>query len=148
MGNGPRRRAPPRPVSGAGEGESWDGVERSDMVCCNEKGVGGLRPRDIGKGAVYRGAEVTGGTRAVVVAPSGLGAKEKHRVPRVWPWCDETKIMARERRATWGCLTERAGGWGSQDSRGRGCEGSVAPARGAATHRAYRRAGPTGGATR
>ena len=49
-GNGPRRRAPPRPVSGAGEGESWDGVERSDMVCCNEKGAGGLRPRGVGRG--------------------------------------------------------------------------------------------------
>ena len=111
------------------------------MVCRNEKGAGGLRPRDIVKGAVHRGAEVTGGTRAVVVAPSGLGAKGTHRVPRAWPWCDETKIMARERRATWGRLTEWVGGWGPEDSRGRGCEGSAAPARGAATHGAYRRPG-------
>ena len=41
MGNGPRRMAPPRPVSGAGEGVSWDGVERSDMVGCGRKRAGG-----------------------------------------------------------------------------------------------------------
>ena len=29
--------APPRPVSGAGEGVSWDGVERSDMVAVARK---------------------------------------------------------------------------------------------------------------
>ena len=50
MGNGPRRMAPPRLVSGAGEGESWDGVERSDMVDCGEKGAGGLWPQGAGGG--------------------------------------------------------------------------------------------------
>ena len=54
------------------------------------------------EGVAYRGTEATGGTRAIAVAPIGLGAEEKHRVPRAWPWCDETKIMARERRATGG----------------------------------------------
>ena len=54
---------------------------------------------------------------------------------------DETKSMARERRATWGRLAERAGERGSQDSRGRGCEGSTALARGAATQVAHRRGG-------
>ena len=42
--------APPRLVSGAGEGESWDGVERSDMVDCDEKGAGGLWPQGAGGG--------------------------------------------------------------------------------------------------
>ena len=50
MGNGPRRMAPPRLVSGAGEGVSWDGVERSDMVGCGEKGAGGLWPQGAGGG--------------------------------------------------------------------------------------------------
>ena len=50
MGNGPRRMAPPRLVSGAGEGESWDGIERSDMVGCDEKGAGGLWPQVAGGG--------------------------------------------------------------------------------------------------
>ena len=36
-GNGSRRRAPPRPVSGAGEGESWDGVERSVAATRRER---------------------------------------------------------------------------------------------------------------
>ena len=48
--------------------------------------------------------------RMVGVAASELGAKEKHSVPRVWPWCKETKSMARERRATRGRLTERISG--------------------------------------
>ena len=102
----------------------------------------------LGKRVAYGGAEATGGARAIAVAPSGLGAEEKYRVPRAWPWCDETKIMARERRATWGGLAERAGGWGSQDSRGRGCDGCAVPARRAATQGAHRRAGPPSGATR
>ena len=41
---------PPRQVSGAGEGESWDGVERFDMVGCGEKGVGGPWPQGAGRG--------------------------------------------------------------------------------------------------
>ena len=59
------------------------------------------------EGAGYSGIGVVGATEAVGVAPSGLGAKEKHRVPRVWPWCDEMKFMAREHRATRGRLTEQ-----------------------------------------
>ena len=51
--------------------------------------------------------------RMAGVAASELGAKEKHSVPRVWPWCEETKSMARERRATRGRLTERVSGLGS-----------------------------------
>ena len=101
--------APPRLVSGAPEGESWDGVERSDMIGCDEKGAGGLRPQGVGRGIANRGAKATGGTRKIAAASTGLGAEEKHRVPRAWPWCEETKIMARERRATWGRLVERAG---------------------------------------
>ena len=100
--------APLRLVSGAGEGESRDGVERSDMIGCDEKGAGGLRPQGAGRGVANKGAEATGGTRTIAAAPTGLSAKEKHRVPQAWPWCEETKIMARERRATWG-LAERAG---------------------------------------
>ena len=50
MGNGPRRMAPPRPVSGAGEGVSWDGVERSDMVGCGKERAGGLWPQYVGGG--------------------------------------------------------------------------------------------------
>ena len=42
--------APPRLVLGAGEGESWDGVERSDMIGCDEKGAGGLRLQGAGRG--------------------------------------------------------------------------------------------------
>ena len=42
--------APPRLVSGAGEGESWDGVEWSDMIGCDEKRVGGLWPQGAGRG--------------------------------------------------------------------------------------------------
>ena len=76
-GNSPWRRAPPRPVSGAGEGESWDGVERSDMISCNERRAGGMWPRGAGKGVVYGGAKATGGARAIAVAPGGLGAEEK-----------------------------------------------------------------------
>ena len=48
MGYGPRRMAPPRPVSEAGEGVSWDGVERSDMVGCGKKRAGGLWPQGVG----------------------------------------------------------------------------------------------------
>ena len=118
------------------------------MVCCNEKGAGGPWPRDTEEGAGYRGIGVVGATQAVGAAPSGVGAKEKQGVTRVWPWCDEIKFMVRERRATRGRLTERISGLGSQDSRGRGCEESAAPVRGAATHRAYKQAGPTGGTTR
>ena len=44
--------------------------------------------------------------------------------------------------------TERIHGLGSQDLRGRGRRGSAVPVRGAATHRASRRAGLTGGASR
>ena len=54
--------------------------------------------------------------RTVGVAASDLGAKEKHSVPRVWPWCKETKPMARECRATRGRLTERISGLGSKHS--------------------------------
>ena len=102
--------------------------------------------------ARHRGRDVVEGLReqrrmALVVA-SEPGAKEKHSVPRVWPWCKETKSMARERRATRGRLRERISGLESQDPRGRGCKGSSAPMRGAATHRAFRRAGLTGGASR
>ena len=50
------------------------------------------------------------------VGASRLGAKEKYSAPRVWPWCRETKSMARERRSTWGRPTEHISG--SQDSRG------------------------------
>ena len=50
MGNGPRRMAPPRLVSGAGEGDSWDGFEWSDMVDCGEKGAGGQWPHGAGGG--------------------------------------------------------------------------------------------------
>ena len=82
--------------------------------------------------------------RMAGVAASELGAKEEHRVPRVWPWCEETKSMARERRATRGCLTERVSGLGSQDSRGRGRKGSAVPVRGACTHRASRQAARRG----
>ena len=66
--------------------------------------------------------------------------RKKQRVPRAWPWCDETKSMARERRATWGRLGERAGE--------RGCEGSTALARGAVTLVAQRRGGPHDGTTK
>ena len=45
--------APPRPVSGAGEGVSWDGVERSDMVGCGKKRAGGLRPQCVGGGEQF-----------------------------------------------------------------------------------------------
>ena len=56
MGNGPRRMA------GAGEGESWDGVERSDMVGCGEKGAGGLWPQGAGGGR-QTGVLANGGAR-------------------------------------------------------------------------------------
>ena len=54
MGNGPRRIAPPRLVSGVGEGDSWDGVERSDMVGCGAPGPhqqGHVDPRAAGAAA-------------------------------------------------------------------------------------------------
>ena len=63
MGNGPRRMAPPRPVSGAGEGVSWDGVERSDMVGCGEKGAGGLWPQGAGGGGRQTGVLANGGAQ-------------------------------------------------------------------------------------
>ena len=62
MGNRPRRMAPPRPVSGAGEGESWDGVERSYMVDCGEKGACGLWPQGA-RGGRQTGVLVNGGAR-------------------------------------------------------------------------------------
>ena len=42
--------APPQLVSGAGVGESWDGVECTDMMGCDEKRAGGLWPQGAGKG--------------------------------------------------------------------------------------------------
>ena len=44
---------------------------------------------------------------------------------------------------TWGRLADRVGERGSQDTRGRGCEGSTALARGAATLVAHEGEGPT-----
>ena len=88
-------------------------------------------------GATNRGAGKRKST-GNIGSPHWTGAGKKQRVPRAWPWCDETKSMARERRATWGRLAERAGERGSEDSRGRGCEGSTALARGAATLVAHR----------
>ena len=101
--------------------------------------------------ARHRGGGVVEGLReqrrTAGVAASGLGAKEKHSVPQVLPCCKETKSIARERRSTRGRLTERVTGLGSQDSQGRGGNGSAAPVRGVATHMALRRAGPTSGAS-
>ena len=84
MGNGPRRMAPPRPVSGAGEGVSWDGVERSDMVAvtrkervaCGRNMLGGGAERGVGK---RRCTDIIG-------SPNRMGrAGEKQGVPRAWP---------------------------------------------------------------
>ena len=84
MGNGPRRMAPPRPVSGAGEGVSWDGVERSDMVAvarkervaCGRNMLGGGADRGVGK---RRCTDIIG-------SPNRMGrAGEKQGVPRAWP---------------------------------------------------------------
>ena len=116
------------------------------MVRCSEKGAGGLRPRDTEERCVVEGLREQ--RRMAGVATSELGAKEKHSVPRVWSWCKETKSMVLERRATRGRPTERISGLGSQDSQGRGRTRSAAPVRVVATHRASRRAGLTGGASR
>ena len=53
--------------------------------------------------------------------------------------------MARWRGVTWGRLADRVGERGSLDTRGRGCEGSTALARGAATLVAHGGQGPTVG---
>ena len=85
MGNGPRRMAPPRPVSGAGEGVSWDGVERCDMVGCGKKRAGGLWPQCVGGGGADRGVGKRRCTD-IIGSPNRMGrAKEKQGVPRAWP---------------------------------------------------------------
>ena len=61
--------------------------------------------------------------RMAGLAASELGAKEKHSVPQVWPWCKDTKSMARERRATRGRLTERISGVGPRTHEDGGARG-------------------------
>ena len=100
------------------------------MVRYSEKGAGGLWPRGTEEGMWQRGY---GSNRMAGVAASEPGAKEKHSVPRVWPWCKETKSMARERRAMRGRLTERitrvgvpglmrTGAQGERRAGARGCD--------------------------
>ena len=58
------------------------------------------------------------------VAASELGAKEKHSVPLVWPWCKETNPWRESAEQRGAARRSASAGWGPRTHEDGGAEGA------------------------